>query len=231
MFSIIGSLNAAWAFTLWERPWACRLSEALIESRQFIGWWRDAVSDALTSSAYTGERAICSSEFSTFTKWPYCPSVAIFLAQYNFSDMDSPFALRRLHTAELCSPCGEVPWNIAVVNHRVLDLSPAMTRTLSVLNVWCFRMHARRFMGFQNVHFVRISVSEPSALGLRCSKRSHPFFPVVPQRPSRPPLSPQPVVRMFELEAMESEQTGLAFSLPPCARKFTGWIRAWLFVT
>ncbi len=77
-------------------------------------------------------------------------------------------------------------------------------------------------MGFQNVHFVRISVSEPSALGLRCSKRSHPFFPVVPQRPSRPPLSPQPVVRMFELEAMESEQTGLAFSLPPCARKFTG---------
>ncbi len=41
VFSIIGSLNAAWAFTLWERPWACRLSEALIESRQFIGWWRD----------------------------------------------------------------------------------------------------------------------------------------------------------------------------------------------
>ncbi len=40
----------------------------------------------------------------------------IFLAQYNFSDTDSPFALRRLHTAELCSPRSEVPWNIAVVN-------------------------------------------------------------------------------------------------------------------
>ncbi len=24
---------------LWERPWACRLSETRIESRQFIGWW------------------------------------------------------------------------------------------------------------------------------------------------------------------------------------------------
>ncbi len=154
MFSIIGSLNAAWAFTLWERPWACWFSEALIESRQFIGWWRDATPDVLTSSAYTGDRAICSSDFSAFTKWPYCQ---IFLAQYNFSDTDSPFALRLLHTAELCSPRGEVPWNIAVVNRRVLDLLRAMTRTVSVLNVWGFRMHARRFMGFQNVHFVRSS--------------------------------------------------------------------------
>ncbi len=143
VFSIIGSLNAAWAFTLWECPWACRLSETLIESRQFIGWWRDAAPDVLTSSAHT-----CEHDFSAFTKWPYYPSVAIFLAQYNFSDTDSPFALRRLHTADLCSPRGEVPWNIAVVNRRVLDLSRAMTRTVSVLNVLGFRIHARRFMGF-----------------------------------------------------------------------------------
>ncbi len=40
------------------------MSEALIESRQFIGWWRDAAPDALTSSAYTGECAIYSSDFS-----------------------------------------------------------------------------------------------------------------------------------------------------------------------
>ncbi len=33
---------------------------------------------------------------------------------------------------ELCSPRGEVPWNITVVNRRVLDLSRAMTRTVSV---------------------------------------------------------------------------------------------------
>ncbi len=54
------------------------MSEALIESCQFIGWWRDAAPDALTSSAYTGKRAIYSSDFSAFTKWPYCPSVLRF---------------------------------------------------------------------------------------------------------------------------------------------------------
>ncbi len=40
------------------------MSEAPIESPQFIGWWRDAIPDAITSSAYTGERAIHSSDFS-----------------------------------------------------------------------------------------------------------------------------------------------------------------------
>ncbi len=148
---------AAWAFTLWERPLACWLSEALIESRQSIGWWRDAAPDALTSSAYTGERVIYSSDFSAFMKRPYCPSVAFLLQFYILSDTDSSFALRRLHTVELCSPRSEVPWNIAVVNRRVLDLSRAMTRTVSVLNIWDFRMHARRFMGFLNAKFGRLN--------------------------------------------------------------------------
>ncbi len=58
-------------------------------------------------------------------------------------------------------------------------------------------MQARRFLGFQNVNLVKISVSEPSALGLRCSKRSHPFFPVALRRPPRPLVSPQPGVRML----------------------------------
>ncbi len=124
-FSIIGSLNAAWAFTLWERPWACRLSEACIESRQFIGWWRNAAPDVLTSSAYTGERVrhlllrfFCLHEAAILALL-----LRFFWPNNNFSDTDSPFALRWLHTAELCSPRGEVPWNIAVVNRRVLDLS------------------------------------------------------------------------------------------------------------
>ncbi len=43
-----------------------------IESRQFIGWW------PLTSSAYIGECAIYSSDFSAFTKRSYCPSVLRF---------------------------------------------------------------------------------------------------------------------------------------------------------
>ncbi len=46
-----------------------------------------------------------------------------------YSDAIPPFALRRLPTVELCSPRGEVPWNIAVVNRRARDSSLAMTRT------------------------------------------------------------------------------------------------------
>ncbi len=81
-----------------------------------------------------------------------------FLAQYYI------FRTRilRLHfgnTAELCSPRGEVPCNIAAVNRRACDSLLAMTHTVSVLYVWGFRMHAMQFMGFQNVNFVRISVS------------------------------------------------------------------------
>ncbi len=90
-----------------------------------------------------------------------------------------------------------MPWNITVVNRRVLDLSRAMTSTVSVLSVWGFRMHARRFMGFLNANYAKISVSKPSALGLRCLKRSHPHFPVAPRRPPRPLVSPRPGVRML----------------------------------
>ncbi len=57
------SLNREWDTGLnasgpRDRVWAH------IESRQFIGWWRDAISDAMTSSGHTGERAIHSSDFS-----------------------------------------------------------------------------------------------------------------------------------------------------------------------
>ncbi len=75
-FSIIGSLNAA-AYALGTPP-AWPMSEAPIESRQLIGWWRDAISDAITSSSYTGEHAIHSSDFSAFTKRSHCPSLLRF---------------------------------------------------------------------------------------------------------------------------------------------------------
>ncbi len=71
-----------------------------------------------------------------------------------------------------------------------------------------FRMHVRRFTGYQNANFVKISVSEPSALGLRFLKMSHAFFPVAALRESATWGSD------VELEAMDSEQMGLAFSLP-----------------
>ncbi len=81
-----------------------------IESRQFIGWWCDAVSDAITSSAHTGERAIHSSDFSAFTKRSHHPSLLRFSGPITaYSDAIHSFALRRLPTVELCSPRGEVP--------------------------------------------------------------------------------------------------------------------------
>jgi len=83
-----------------DRVWAH------IESRQFIGWWRDAVSDAMTSSGHTGERTIHSSDFSAFTKRSYYPSLLRFLAQLTFCEH-----------------------HIAVVNRRARDSSLAMTRT------------------------------------------------------------------------------------------------------
>ncbi len=136
--------------------------------------------------------------------------------------MDSPCALRRLLTVELCSPHGEVPWNIAVVNRRVLDLSRAMTSTVSVLSVWGFRMHARRFMGFLNANFAKISISKPSALGLRCLKRSHPRFPVMPRRPPRSLVSLRPGVRMLSSRLWRVSRQASPFLYLPlpstCAR-------------
>ncbi len=69
--------------------------------------------------------------------------------------------------------------------------------TVSVLNVWDCRTHARRFMGFLNANFAKVSISEPSALRLRCLKRSHPCFPVAPRRSPRPLVSPRPGVQML----------------------------------
>ncbi len=138
-----------------------------------------------------------------------------FLAQkYHISDTDSPFALRRLPRVELCSPRGEVPWNIAVVNRRALDLSRVMTSSVSVLSVWGFCTHAMRFTGFLNAHFARISVSKPSALGLRCLRRSHPRFPVAPRKP-RPLVSLRPGVRMSSSRLWRlSRQASPFLSLP-----------------
>ncbi len=70
-------------------------------------------------------------------------------------------------------------------------------------------------MGFLNAHFARISVSKPSALGLRCLKRSRPCFPVTPRRPPWPLVSPQPEVRMLSSRRWRgSRQASPFLSLP-----------------
>ncbi len=156
LFSIIGSLDAA-CFTLLRTLPAWPMSEALIESRQFIGWWRDAVFDAITSSAYTGEHAIYSSDFSAFTKRSHCP----LLLQFSGPTYILRSSICTLATAsvELCSPRGEVPWSIAAVNRHAHDSSLAKTHTVSALSAWVFRMHVTRFTGSRNANFARISVS------------------------------------------------------------------------
>ncbi len=112
----------------------------------------------------------------------------------DFSRIASPFALRWLQLRN--SVLLAVPWNIVDASCRALALSRAMTRTVSVLNVWVFCMHARRLMGCRNVNFAKTSISKPSALGLRFLKGSHPCFPVAPRRPPRPSVNPRPEFRM-----------------------------------
>ncbi len=102
-------------------------SETHIESGQFIGWWRDAISDAMTSSGHTGKRAIHSSDCSAFTKRSHYPSLLRFLTQLTF--LRSSICTSATASVELCSPRGEVPWSYAAVNRRVRDSSLAMTRT------------------------------------------------------------------------------------------------------
>ncbi len=77
---------AAWkAIHALGTPSAWPMSEALIESRQFIGWWRDAAQDALTSSAYTGDvyRFLCLHEAFIL---PF--GFAIFLAQIPYFERE-----------------------------------------------------------------------------------------------------------------------------------------------
>ncbi len=128
-----------------------------IESRQFIGWWRDAVSDAITSSANTGEHAIHSSDFSAFTKRSHYPS----LLRYSGPTYLLWSSICTLVTAsvELCSPRGEVPWSFAAVNRRACVSSLAKTHTVSALSAWGFRLHVTRFTGPRNARFARISIS------------------------------------------------------------------------
>ncbi len=102
--------------------------------------------------------------------------------------------------------------------YRITHLSRAMTSTVSVLSVWGFRMYARRFMGFLNAHFAKISISKPSTLSLRCLKRSHPHFPVVPRRPPRPLVSSRPGVWMLSSRLWRVSRQASPFLSRGCER-------------
>ncbi len=114
-------------FTLWGTPTAGPMSVNPYRITP-IHWLKNhAVSDAITSSAHTGERAIHSSDFSAFTKRSHYPSLLRFSGPTYL--LRSSICTSATASVELCSPRGEVPWNTAVVNRRARDSSLAMTRT------------------------------------------------------------------------------------------------------
>ncbi len=70
-------------------------------------------------------------------------------------------------------------------------------------------------MGFHNVNFVRISVSKPSNSQPEVFEKESSVFPRRAPEASAAPRESATWGSDVELEAMESEQTGLTFSLPP----------------
>ncbi len=187
------------------------MSEAPIESRQFIGWWRDAISDAITSSAYTGERAIHSSDFSAFTKRSHCPSLLQFSGP-NFCD--HPFALRRLPQ-----------WNFVLLGVKCHGVSPLSTAVRGFIAREDPHSKCIKCLGFSHARDVVYGTSKCKIckdfrlITLRsrleaCEKESSIF----PRRAPGTSAASREATTWgsdVELEEMESEQTGLAFSLPP----------------
>ncbi len=108
-----------------------------------------------------------------------------------------------------------MPWSFAAVNRR------AKTH---ILSAWGFRMQVTWFTGPRNARFARISVSTLGLITLHsrledCERESSIF----PRRASSTSAAPREIAASreattwgsdVELEEMESEQTGLAFSLP-----------------
>ncbi len=159
------------------------------------------------------------------------PSVAIFLARFR----SLLLGFLRLHFGDCSSgtlfSLGEVPWSIVAVNRHVLALSRATTCTVSVLNVWVFRTRARRFTASRNANSEKTSISKPSALGSQFLRGSHPFFPVVLRRLLRPSANPRPGPRMLSSRRWRASRQASPFLSWARAREFSGWIRAWLFMS
>ncbi len=126
---------------------------------------------------------------------------------------------------ELCSPCGEVPWSVAAVNRRARDSSLAMTHTVSALSVWGFAREAvygiSKCKFCENLHLITLR-SRLEA----CEKESS-IFPRRAPEASAASRDHATWGSDVELEEMESEQTGLAFSLPPSPDR----VRDYLFLS
>ncbi len=183
------------------------MSEALIESRQFISWWRDAVSDAITSSAYTGERAIHSSDFSAFTKRSHYPSLLRFSGPTYLCD--HPSALRRLPQ-----------WNLFSSRWSAMEFrccQPPCARFIA-----CEDPHSKciKCLGFSHARDAVYGTSKCKicddfrliTLRLRIVRGNPPFFPGAHRAPprllvrSRPLVRPRPLVKPWPGVRMPSSR-------------------------
>ncbi len=172
-----------------------------------------AISDAITSSAYTGERAIHSSDFSAFTKRSHCPSLL------RFSGPNVLSAIIHLHFGNcLSGTLFSSRWS--AMEYR--RCQPPCARFIAREDP-----HSKciKCLGFSHARDAvygtsKCKICEDFRLitlrsRLRLVRRNPPFFPIAPQAPPRSLVKPRPGVSDVELEDMESEQTGLGFSLPP----------------
>ncbi len=106
----------------WERP----LGVPIVWSPYRITpiYWlmaRMPSSTFLHRHAYTGECAICSSDFSTLMKWPYQPFCSVFSGPI-FGQFFAELLICTSATAivERCSPRGGVHGFFVTASHRVL---------------------------------------------------------------------------------------------------------------
>ncbi len=201
------------------------MSEAPIESRQFIGWWRDTISDAITSSAYTGERAIHSSDFSAFMKRSHCPSLL------RFSGPNLHSAIIHLHFGDcLSGTLFSSRWSVMDYRH----CQPPCARFIAREDP-----HSKciKCLGFSHARDVVYGTSKCKICKdfrlitllsrLEACEKESSIFPRRAPGTSAASREATTWGSDVELEEMESEQTSLAFSLPG----FTRWIRARLSVS
>ncbi len=106
------------------------------------------------------------------------PSAAIFLAQFRSLSKDfSSFCTSATAVVELCSPCGEVPWNIVAISLRVLASSRATTLRVSVLNIWVFSQTHEAVFGILKCNICRNLHLKPFHSRLEVFERESFIFP------------------------------------------------------
>ncbi len=210
--------------------WASRFGNAFcvtdvwnpIESRQFIGWWRDTAPDALTSSAYISERHLLL-RFLCLHEAVILPfGVAIFLAQI-------PYFERELSICTSATAYSETLFSLRWSAMEYRRCQPSCTRFIARDDphskcIKCLGFsHAREAVyGISKCKFCENLRLITLRSRLEACEEESSIFPRRAPEASAASRESATWGSDVELEEMESEQTGLAFlSLPHpsvCAR-------------